>query len=458
MNHEKRDTPDSSERSAETKSNFSQCADRLFSLLDKHEDESYYGIIRDHDDSSKISDLVTMTCRPTGARKQERKGQFNQGLFKFIETLDSDQSTREYFAWIETGLRKPGTEIVPQIQSLNKHGFYELTAADITRQLVAQAETIYDYLRIVDEMNVRQVESFPELVKGLGQVVYKMSFEFKGDDEPHLDTIKGRDIMLRLLRATDSIDTDISKYIRTRSLTRLTRSITAPGGDYIEGVDEEVRADQDAAVRTLEAAMSENLFAGHKGIKGYILSKHHIYRYPFATELLHAQLARGYGKNGREKIYDSDRGAFINDYMLSVIDGQIRRAELNQEQPETMGNIIYFLRQGSYRRYSLMRDPKFSSLMNLANSIAPIPKAEESTTSADTELAATETILDQEDYTTGEALQVVLDSLVTENTPNASEQLSRNAMSAEIVDTLMEPIIKRRLGKKALKSVNGDVV
>ena len=319
----------------ENVTDFEQSIERLYGLVDIDEPATYFRVRWDYEVKGRIDALELIDATPTGARKEERNGEFNQAQF-IIRTHSDDGTVSEpRFEWLRTGFKKPGTPIVAHAKSLTEdYGYRALTVDALTEVMVDKASTLSDYIAILEQTDNRDFELPVTFASGLSRAAQRAM------DGPSSTRSRGvdsetKEMMFGVISKLNTDHGSLSLQIQSKVVSRLLGPLRSYYDVIEEKADTELYAEKDEAMTALTSAFDEGHLANTPQIVHKVLSTPAVYEYPLGTDLLHAELAQHHYDNlRRQKIFSIQREDFIDDYMKYAIAGRMRDIELEPDVAE----------------------------------------------------------------------------------------------------------------------------
>jgi hypothetical protein len=306
-------SPDFAEQQPPTATSYEQSMHQLFGLLDATPSQDalprYYTVEWDEEDSTRITNVTVMTATPTGARRQERFGEFYQAQFHITERWGASDETQR-FIWCATGARRHGTPIEPDLRALEQEHAYEPFHIDTVVGLLARrAQSIDDHIALARLMHSHDIRAIPELTENINKWI--VQFVYGGPAHRSLE----RDSLFELLRICRSLGSEMPRWAQGNLISRLVQA--ASGQRIVPKGDTSQDANQVAAnaMATLEAAISQGVITDDPYNMQHILINAPLYKYPYATTLLHAEL-QNMTHSRRPTIFGVDRVAFAYNYIV----------------------------------------------------------------------------------------------------------------------------------------------
>ena len=393
------------ESEQKTKETFAHNADRLFELLDTVEqtdEQPFFSVEWSEEGEVKA---IPLFITPTGARRQER----NDGLFNKVQLRVRGEDVEPHYVWARVAAQATGTPIQLDYDRLDEDfGYKVLTGVRVSQVLAERIQNLPDYLYLTREMAQRNIELTP-------------SFR-----EPALM------LMRELLDQSSalSIDRDsleglryILEGLRPRYAAKIQHALLADILRILAGKAEETRRisfpNEDEAVSFLEAALRVGVIPQTEVFTRRILPVDAVYKYPFATELLHSRLCRKPLQTNAKTIAGMEIEGFIYRYISTILQARAQYAQASVE-PKITG-----LLQGLLRVSFEEDDQGF--LAHLAN-LRGVSRE----------------------------LLTILGEMRSPDPEIAAQQQRLDELSAEIVETLLRPVISRKIGREAIKRGMAD--
>lgn len=421
--------------SAETESphanSFEQNMERLLTLADEADDTTY-AKIEWSDDETAVLQVSTISLVATGARRQENRGRFNQAQFKVTENTDDDIPVK-YFLWLQTGFQKPGTPISPDGDRVAEdHGYHKLTHAHVVYDLAKHAESTEDILSLLQEMKVREVASFPELVPIISRHIYDMVYGRSGVDEPDID----QEAIFNFFNSLQGIGYDgLTRQIQGNLLSKLLRAVAG----YYKG-SKDANAHElyrDKAASVIEMTTRKGIIPKTPYFMQRVCSNVVLYKYPFATHLLHDQLLRS-DVERQKNVFGMDRISFTNNYILMVLTGLMNGDNGDNASRQRVHNLLT-----SSSLSITQKDNSFYKILSAAGVGA-------SGTADGGKDMTIKTITPQD---IRDSFSELLQALSSNNPQDTAIRAEFNKKCLEIVDILLrKPRINQELGERATRS------
>lgn len=431
------------ETAIEHHDDFGHSVHRLFELATNVPEDVYYKVLWDEERPGNVVEVMTMRGTATGARKQEQRGAFSQAQFKLTETSDVDDSESQRFIWLQIGFQTPGTTIEFNEENL-KHdtGYHPLSSHDVTLELASHVVTLDDYANLINEMSQRKIAFPPELMTHSDKLVRRMTYQPLDSD-----TGISPSSLFEFIRVLEPIDAELTKHVQSRLLSKLLGAVGRYGS---------TQAIQDEAASALERAVQQGVIPDEPRLINRILGSHHVYKYPFATEMLHSRLSTVYGRAGARSVFSVERTAFASDYMAMVLRGRLRSGDGSDEARQLVGG---FLKNNPIMRFNAERKiAPFDSLLHLASHFGDQPEVDEEVN----EEANDAVILRSADLPVetlvgvGRAFGEILHELQSSDPEIATSQEEFDQKCVEIVEAVLQSLIQRKIAKKAIETANKE--
>lgn len=306
------------EQQLEPLDEYRRSAEHLFVLLAASQDKispHFYTPVWDDADPTVLRDVTTMVATPTGARKDQRWGQFYRAQFQLTETsLAGDIS--QHFAWCYTGPSDTGSSIELDVSTLTEeYGYKEIIGPNILSDLTPRTKSVDDHLTLVHLMQEYDVRPTATLTIQVNRLITRfMAQQIEGSsaaDQEQLD----RDKMLELIGRFLTLDSRTQQPRSTQSY------VVAPilHAIHHRNATETLAISQaDNAAALLKTILEQNLVP-EGAAKDRVFGSVSIYRYPFAVEALYEYLKMGYGENSSTHIFDMRRIGFVGEYIATTV-------------------------------------------------------------------------------------------------------------------------------------------
>ena len=298
---------------------YRQSVEQLLGLLGAADDQAaaqhYYTVAWDQAMPNRIADVAVMTAAPTGARRQERFGQFYSAQFCVTETNSAGQ-TAERFLWCDTGPQWPGTAIEPDAEALAvTHNYDPLTPESVVGQLASKAVSIDDYLTLTSTLLERGVEPTRGLINDVNSLVYRFVHSGFGNRSgaysPH-----DQDKVFELITSFQAFGSELPQAVVGYLISQILRTISAAAIVRTAGNREAA----DRAANLLQSAIAQGVIPENdERLMGRVLGSRAIYAYPFATEMVHARLHDGNRHGTPRYIFGVKRVAYISDFITTTL-------------------------------------------------------------------------------------------------------------------------------------------
>lgn len=399
VNGERLGNPHESEQ--ETREIFVRSTDRLFELVDsvgQTKEQRFFTV--DWDEEGEIEAAIPLRIVPTGARRQER----NDGLFTNVQVRVYGEDAGPHFVWARTAAQATGTPIQLDHEALDEDfGYKVLTGTGVSEVLVERAQSLSDYLYLTREMarrNIKLSSSFQEpALKLMGEFLDQSSVIRLGQDS--LDGLR-----------------HVLEGLNPRYAAKVQHALLSDILKVIVGRGEEVQRisflDGDEAASFLEAAIRTGVIPETEAFMKRLLPTDAVYRYPFATVLLHSALRRNPPKAHAKTVVGKEIEGFICRYIATILQTRAPYARTDVE-PKITGILQDLLMVSS-------EESDDELLVRLANLQGA-----------------------------GAALLAILGEMQSPDAETAAQQQQVDELSAEIVDTLLRPVINRKIGREITK-------
>lgn len=397
------------ESEQKTKEIFVQNTDRLFELVDTVEpanEQQFFSV--EWGREGEIKEAIPLHIAPTGARRQER----NDGLFNKAQLKVIGEGLEPRFIWARITAQATGTPIQLDYDALDEDfGYKPLTDVRISQVLAERTQSLSDYLYLTQEMTRRNIElssSFREPALKLTRELLYQSSALRIDP----DSLEGLRYVLDGLRpryAAKVRHALLADILRTlKGEAEYTRRISFPSADE--------------AADFLVAAMHAGVIPPTEVFTRRILPVDAVYKYPFATELLHSTLRAKPPRTNAKTVAGTGKEieGFIRRYIITIL-----RARASYAQTDAEPKISGVLQDLLVVSVDEEDDPDpLTRIVNLQGVSAKLLAALREMQSSDPEIAAEQQRLDE--------------------------------LSTEIVDMLLRPVINRKIGREAAKRGMAD--
>jgi|GEM_PF-4351970 len=401
------------EQDVVSQTEYEQSAKQLLDLLVTVQDESteayYYIATWSTEQPTHLEGVRLMTATATGARRQERWGQFHHAQFRLDESDGITRSTQ--FIWRPTRPQYSGEPITLDEQGLTEEFAYKrLTPDNIAQTLSARTESIDDSIALVRLMEHHGVTSSLHLELNVKRAIYDLAY-YK---------IKPSKVF-ELIDASQRLDPQLSKNTQGHLVSVLLRAIC----NTLPGDPEGTARSPVAAAAILEEALQRGVISHEHRTVDRILARTEVYEYPFATSLLLAHLG-GDGHMATKRIFGISRFSFAQAYILAVIKAAVpvepdAQALLpaNDTQLQSAEQRLHYLLQD-------LNDGWASSIRRKEQAKPQAPNVKHMT--------------DEFSY--------IVDILHKAYPTTFSEDFAQQ--SIEAVETLLAPLLLQELGKRAV--------
>jgi hypothetical protein len=411
-----------------------QSAQQLFALLptDQAGDSAsarYYKVTWDTAEPGVVNDITTMTASPTGARRQERYGLFYSAQFKVTETTSSGDTT-ERFVWCYTGPRRTRTPIEPDLPALAKtHDYQRLTPDNIVKTLTERASSIDDYLTLTRVMRQYDAQPVPSLVASINNLTYRLlyrSFDAPGESA----ATPSKDKIFELINTFAALNTDMPRAVQGYLISQALRTISVARMARTGAASE--TADKAAVI--LEEAIGRGVIPDEPRTMDRVFANGSIYTYPFATELVHAKLQAAPNYGSAKYVFGVKRVALAVDYIAAVVEA--RSTPLSPQIDSFIrANYLSGREEGAPEHlYDLL-----NGLVQLVS--APQPSRRQPPA------PMVHSLTDAKG-----AFAYLLSAIGNEEGPTSEAQVAFDTKCVEVVEMVLAPLIRRRVGKPVVSS------
>lgn len=442
------------EQSASEPTNFEVSIKRLYNLIDQDDSATYMRIKWNENESSVIDSLELMEAVPTGARRQERKGEFNQAQFKVRTHGDMEVVSESHYAWFVTGLKSPGTPIVPHDDSLQENFGYDfITPENVTDILVKQAKTINDYMSLMNVANERGVELPKEFVRGLKLASQRTLY---GSASNRVRLLKDIDLenVFTVRDTLREVDEGLANQIQDKIVLRLTEPFRSDGYLYsgAHNVDSVKERDESAAM--LQGYLSTERLPNTAAVRHRLFEAPMLFEYRFVTDMLYDEITQHTYSVAlsRRNIFTYRREDFTTEFIKNVLAGESRKVTM---EPNIQANLTSFI-TGSPDQYSLhpgTKKPKSKAtpLLLAADQIPDKFGFHAPFTVPASHMNARE----EEEMRTAKlygSFERVLEYIVQHSNEDPQESELYTQKCLEIVRLLQRPLLVMNIGKKAVET------
>lgn len=436
------------EAPAEAQDDFERSSHELFSLLEQTppvEDKMpvFYQARWDAEQPQQLTEIVTMTLTPTGARRQEHPRGFSQAQYKTHEVSNVEKESRQRFIWCYTGPQPLAVVAPPEPRAMKAaFGFQPLEPQAIIATVAERAETPRDYALLLRRMARNNLDISSGLALKVNRVVYGLiDEELASSSQGVSETVYlYRKEIFELLSLLGQVDTEASITLRSRMVSRLLLGMQGRWGVYGEANPHAKR--QLSAAQTLEAAVTQGFIPPTSTIRDRILGYPTVYRHAFGIDLLHADLSTKPFNYGSINILGINREVFVHDFMMFVLDGRLRAQD--RQDSEEVHQLKVVLASTSPARNTIP-PVSFHGLLNAASILDSLgTEAYESTANKKAPRANIKDL--------SRVFGRVLDALLPDDPEAAQAQKILNQKSVEIVETILYPLVLQIIAHRAVKN------
>jgi hypothetical protein len=402
---------------------YSQSVEQLLDLLPAGEGENalprYYAVEWVGEEEPGISDVIILTSAPTGARRQEQWGVFYSAQFLVTEVSSNTGEQQQRFMWCYTGPQRRGRPAEINTRAFAEdYGYEELTPQNIIRVLTGRASSIDDYITLVETMGRRNISPTPELAGNINSLIYQLANSNARNISEAIGIEPDRDRMFALITAYQSLGDEMSRGAQTYLTTQLLKTIALR---RLRPMPETIAA-ADAAAKVLGAALEEGVIPDEPRDIHRVLASSPIYYYEFATNLLQTELERDRGNGTSKSIFGIERLAFVYDYIATILEREGVQLDTDTEHYLKMRYLRERQHDPTQQLYSLLDNM--------------LPDADELPV-----------------YTLGGVGQVFKHILLVLHKGEQSEFMNK---SVQVVETILAPVVRGKIGKQAVAEGNPD--
>ncbi len=385
-----------------------------FAESDLGADTTFYRVEWGKAEPTHIKDIRLMRAYATGARRQEIDGLFQRAQFVTVLMDEAGVESGREYEWYDTYPQTLGTPIVPVEDAFyDQSGYRVLSLDNVLQDVIENSSTPEEYLIIAQACNDYGVEQLPELVKAINSLVLRLVFNQQAPNKSPQSQEQAMDRGLQLLQELKATDAELSKATQGRLVSRLLRTMAQ---SWATKAPSEM---QNTAAYALSSALEQGIIESRPRTVMRILSTMAVYRYPFATDLLHAELTAENYENSTGRFYSMWRDTFAHDYMLMVLADRTR-ADVADDHPAAQ--FLGIVEPIHYSR----ADVSFRPILMLAN-----------------QLEGREDVTDIDDNATvHEAFQRILLSLRSDDPEIAAQQAKFDKKCVKNIEVILRQVDK----------------
>lgn len=432
--------------------NFEVSIKRLYDLTDRDDSAFYMRIKWNEDEPSIIDSLELMEATPTGARRQERKGEFNQAQFIVRTHDDTGVVSEPLFAWFVTGLKTPGTPIVPHDESLQEDfGYHYITPGHITDILVKQAKTLNDYMSLMDAANERGVELPKEFVRGLKLASQRVLY---GSALSRVRLLKDVDLenVFTVRDTLCEVDEGLANQIQDKIVLRLTEPFRSGSYLFTNTNDADIANERNESAALLQEYRGAERLPNTAAVRHRLFEVPALFEHRFVTEMLYDEMTQyGYGVAlSRRNIFTHRREDFTAELIKSVLAGESRKVAM---EPDVQRYLMSFITSSSDRYYTDAKERK-SATASLILAADQIPDKFGFHTPFTVPESQMDTREEEEMRTTKlyESFERILEYILQRSSEDRQDNEIYKQKCLEIVRILQRPLMIMNLGKKATET------
>jgi hypothetical protein len=297
-------------------SEYTIAAEQLLGLAASHHahSSSYYSVDWDNEVPGRIQDVTLMNAAPTGARREERFGQFYQTQFEIEEATISGLKQRR-FGWCHTGPREHGDSITFDPTTLDgERNYKELRTENIIDSLAEQARGVDDHISLIQAIRRRHGRPSQALTAQMNRLAYRFAFADVPSTAFPNSTLPTLQKVFQFMQEYRSYGVNIPQIPQTYFLSHMLRELTID-----ESYSLEYNPVTDATARMLQAALDQGVLPDEPRIVDRILATRSIYSFPFASRLLHRQLHTDPQLRYSRSVFGMHRVAFTHNYLTGIL-------------------------------------------------------------------------------------------------------------------------------------------
>lgn len=318
------------EHSPEIVTAYRQSVDMLFSLMAEHTGRGratrYYNVQWDEQDPARIVDVTVMQAAATGAQRQAFGSTFLRAQFACTEMSVVTGARQRRIIWCGRAPASDKRPLTPDPAAMvAEHGYDVLAPAHIVNSLAGRAVTLDDYLHLTRTMRQRQALPTRELTFAVNRLLYRFAYGSLEQGNAASDSSHITDTLFELITSFQELDPVVLRGLQSYLVGQLMRRIgTLKGG---EAVGDQGQTQPAVAAGILENALERGLLPREAYIVHRILGVSAVYRYRFATELLHERLYTGQDIGSTRRVYGIHRHNFMHDYMRNLLQARVRELD-----------------------------------------------------------------------------------------------------------------------------------
>ena len=402
----------------EEPSAFEQSMRQLLDVLDSTEKRRgmyFYKAIWDEEDPTMLVNVARISAKATGALREERFGEFHQAQLRVKEEWAS--AVGERLIWCEVNPpQRPNEQVRLNTTALRHHFGYEVcTGTNVASDLIKRVDSIDDCIKL---MTLLQDKKGIFVGQELAQKVNRFTADFLYHDlkDETVDFNEGSDKLFTLISQCEAFGQEVPKWVQGYLVSSLLQVISGQRTARAQHISHE------EAISIIESGVKRGVISRPNTMQR-ILGCTELYRHPTGTELLYENL-HVKGTNGPKNIFGVERVSFTTSYIVTLL----RDGESNLPAPaKNYLNTIDLRRTkeiGQEELYEIMRE-----LVGIVDS-----------TDAAEQYAHPHAI--------GNMFEHVLAKIHGDERDASQENLDQK--SVEIVEAVLEPVFRRKLGTSAL--------
>ncbi|HSX35770.1 MAG TPA: hypothetical protein VLH84_02440 [Patescibacteria group bacterium] len=422
---------------------YARSTEQLFNLLEAATDAPapcFYTVAWNAEDPARVDNITVMAAVPSGARRREHAGLFHSAQFRVTEASYHDDSGQERFIWCATSPQQRDEPVTLDVASLAPDYDYQALNADsIVSALADRASSLDDYVELVRTMSVYGVGPVPALTKTINHLIYRFAQGKLGRTDKAPGDQDDQDKMFELITLFQAVGAGMPREAQGYLASQLLRAISLKA---IRATPE-FAAISDNAASILEAAITQGVIPRESTAMERVLGGIPIYNYPFATEVLYAQLEAGYNRGTPMNAFGIWRSLFACNYIATIA---------RSSNPSLTPLVDTFLRTGYYGKFH-ERDPH--RLYGLLNGLTVLVGGQVSVVDGRPQPAEIPEVSALTDV--GRAFGHLLSELHGGASNLTDEQAEFNRKCVAIVETVLAPTIRQQIGKQAVAAADTDM-
>jgi hypothetical protein len=408
--------------------------ERLFDIADTLPNKaSYVRVEWDSEAHERIRHISTMVLKFTGARRQETNGMFTRGLYEATEQIDTDKEPSTRFVWAYNGPHEVGTKPTPDEAFVRRVFGYEVVSPENLIQIVADHTKLENPVPLLQFMNNRNIQIFPELASKLNQNIYAFFNDVVEDPVNTLGDLSFRKILFETLESVAINNPHYSRNIVSQMVSKLMQPMRSSWGTPLP---ENLLYKQEAIASALYEACQRGVLGRESAAYSRMMGNGYMHKYAFTTKLMHEDLRSPARGNQLHTVYGMNRQGFIYDYIWSFIDGRIKSNSFPDVDVEKINALMNTLGSKAY----VVNPISFRSVFAL-EWLLDFP---------DTEIYLAGIHAPRYDFDeVAPTFSHILEYLTSKDPALKDEQVVLNKMAVENVENLMQPVLQRAKQVKA---------